>query len=108
MATPVHEMIMTYLLNLSIKFIKASYYCYIQIINFSRKEQWQSRCVFCYYCNALLDPISVQHPADDEEDLYGDDGKQTISRRKERHIINFTYSSHIFGHFRGLQNRTSE
>ena len=36
---------------------------------FARGKKWINRCVFCYYCNALLDPSSLQHPADDELEL---------------------------------------
>merc|ERR1712176_935220 len=37
--------------------------------SFARGKKWINRCVFCYYCNALLDPASLQHPADDESEL---------------------------------------
>ena len=42
-----------------------------------------NRCIFCYYCNALLDPISLQHPADEENDLYEDPETFEDKRRKE-------------------------
>ena len=73
----------------------------IQIISFTRRdnqrgEKWVNRCIFCYYCNALLDPISLQHPADEENDLYfQSDDSSIMSHENKRRKMPFCSDSYF-------------
>lgn len=74
------------------------------IINFSRVDQkgskWVNRCIFCYYCNALIDPLSLQHPADEETDLYDLNGEEEFnsSRRREPYVSDEYFHETLLPH----------
>ena len=59
-------------------------------------KKWINRCVFCYYCNALLDPSSLHHPADDELELLQcvagiEDEPQKPRRRNGLSILDYFF-----------------
>lgn len=81
------------------------------IINFSRLEskgqKWVNRCIFCYYCNALIDPLSLQHPADEETDLYDIeepalDEPTNQKRRRDSYISDQYFHDRLLPHLLNL------
>ena len=63
-------------------------------------SKWVNRCIFCYYCNALIDPLSLQHPADEETDLYDTNGENEFnsSRRREPYVSDEYFHQTLLPH----------
>ena len=73
---------------------------------FARGKKWINRCVFCYYCNALLDPSSLQHPADDELELLqcvaGVEDEPVKPRRSAPYISDHYFEQKLMPHLMDL------
>ena len=73
---------------------------------FARGKKWINRCVFCYYCNALLDPASLQHPADDELELLqcvaGVEDEPVKPRRSAPYISDHYFEQKLMPHLMDL------
>ena len=61
-------------------------------------SKWVNRCIFCYYCNALIDPLSLQHPADEETDLYDAESEFNSSRRREPYVSDEYFHQTLLPH----------
>ena len=61
-------------------------------------SKWVNRCIFCYYCNALIDPLSLQHPADEETDLYDGESEFNSSRRREPYVSDEYFHQTLLPH----------